>query len=63
VDKIAAKDVRALKTAWLYIEEACGVLDANLHIDDFQRAYPGPEVREIRRKLNTAKAMIEELCK
>lgn len=61
VDPIAAKDIRALKWAVIHVDKACEVLDDNLHIDEYRRAYPGPELREIRRKLSTAKAMIEEL--
>lgn len=61
VDKIPAEIVRALKTARLYLDSAEYHLDHALDIDLYQRAYPGPECREIRRKVTTAKAMIDEL--
>jgi hypothetical protein len=61
LDPVSDKDLQALKWAQVYVSEACDILDRNLHIDNYRRSFPGPEIREIRRKLSTAKAMIEEL--
>jgi hypothetical protein len=61
VDPLTDEDVRSLRWCRLYIDQAADVLDRNLHFDNYRRAYPGPELREIRRKLSTARAMIEEL--
>ena len=61
LDTLADKDVQALKWAAIHVASAIIVLDDNLHIDDYRRSFPGPELREIRRKLTTAKAMIQDL--
>jgi hypothetical protein len=53
--------VQELATACIYLDAAVDRLDACIGIDDYQRAYPGSEVRDIRRKITAAKAMIEEL--
>ena len=61
LDEPSKPTVRALKSARI-------LLDASLdHLDSIQdehlrrRAFPGPEVREIRRKVVTAIAMIDEI--
>lgn len=61
MDKISKPDIRALKTARLYLEAAKERLDEVQEEHLMVRKYPGPEIREIRRRLVTAQAMIDEL--
>ena len=61
LDEVPRQAVRNLKTARLYLEAA------KYRLDDVQeeflltRRFPGPECREIRRKIVTAIAMIDEI--
>jgi hypothetical protein len=50
-----------LKYTKLLLNESLGPLD--LSVEDYllKRKYPAPEVREVRRKISTAIAMIEEI--
>ena len=61
VDPIAGENVRTLKTVRVYLEACKDNLDAIQQDALLHRKYPGPEVREIRRKCETAQAMIDEL--
>ena len=61
VDPTAVQTLRWLRTANVYIGEACHTLDNIQDPYELQRQYPAPEVREIRRKLETAMAMIQEI--
>lgn len=53
--------VRKVKTAIIYIQAAQEALDHALELDEWSRAWPTPEIRDIRRKLDTAIAMAEEI--
>lgn len=61
VDPLPTSMVQELATACIYLDAAVDRLDSCIEVDDYQRAYPGSEVRDIRRKITAAKAMIEEL--
>ena len=61
LDKIAVEDVRHLKTARIYIEAAKDHLDEIQEKFLLTRRFPGPEIRDVRRKLETAQALIDEL--
>jgi len=61
VDPIPKDMVRWLRTARIRLVEANDNLDQVTEDYLIRRAYPGPEVREIRRKVQTAIAMIDEL--
>lgn len=61
LDPIPKATVRALRSARLLFEGGIEHLDT-IHEEYLRvRAYPGPEVREIRRKIVTAIAMVDEL--
>lgn len=61
VDPLPREMVRWLRTARLHLEATNDALD-NVHGDyEIKRAFPGPEVREVRRKVVTAIAMLDEL--
>lgn len=61
LDEVPKATVRHLRSARLYLEAAKD------HLDEIQdehlqtRRFPGPEVREVRRKVVTAQALIDEI--
>lgn len=61
VDKTTTKDVRWLKAAVIKLEAAKDDLDRVQEDHLRTRAYPGPEVREVRRKIVTSISMLEEI--
>lgn len=61
LDKVSDENIRSLKTARLYLEAVKDRLDEVQEEHIRARRFPGPEVREIRRKVVTAQAMIDEV--
>lgn len=61
MDKISKQTLRKLKHAGLLLGETDKVLEEAFANHLRVRAYPGPEAREIRRKVESAIALLEEL--
>jgi hypothetical protein len=61
VDPVTNEVIRSLKTALIYCDCIKDILDIALDVDQFQRPYPKPEVRDVRRKIETCEAMLREI--
>lgn len=61
LDPVPREAVRELRTARLYLEAAKHRLDDIQAPYELTRRHPGPEVREVRRKVVTAIALIDEI--
>ena len=62
LDAPTKKDVRWLRSARLYLDAAKVALDSALGGEELLvRKHPAPEIREVRRKVVTAIALIDEI--
>jgi hypothetical protein len=61
LDPVPAAVVRALRSAKLLLQGSVDHLDTVAEDYLIRRAFPGPEVREVRRKIVTAMSMIDEI--
>jgi hypothetical protein len=61
LDKVPKESVRALRATRILLEAGLDALDECTEDYLRVRAFPGPEVREVRRKVVTAISMIEEI--
>lgn len=61
LDPVSAETLRLIKTARIYLEAAKNTLDDINPEWERVRRYPAPELREVRRKVVTGIAMIDEI--
>lgn len=61
MDSNTKKNLRWLRTAAIKLEAAKDDIDQVQEDHLRTRAYPGPEVREVRRKIVTAISMLQEI--
>lgn len=61
VDRLPNPLVHRLKTLALHLEVAKDDCDWCTEFDEMQRIWPQPEIRDIRRKLETAQSLLREI--
>jgi len=61
VDHLPTALVHRLKTLRLHLQVCKDDCDYALDFDDLHRTWPQPEVRDIRRKLETAESLLKEI--